>query len=159
MANAICTQCGAQWAWHAGRGQRLADRRCPTCGGTLTAKREKTHSAAGKTYTKCAICGRRIRRDRILHEVRAQRAYAPGVQWVDGNRYNYVDDVPIHPASDECCWLHRPIPLPLARFTSNTDRDNDLFHRLRRLHGYFSFTARHSPASGKIEPQARNPKP
>jgi hypothetical protein len=37
MSNATCDRCKALVNWHAGRGSRLADLRCPHCGGKLRA--------------------------------------------------------------------------------------------------------------------------
>ena len=42
MANAVCDNCKGKLSWHAGRGARLADLRCPLCGGPLRAARHGT---------------------------------------------------------------------------------------------------------------------
>lgn len=59
MAWAICDQCKTEVSWKAGRGARLKDLKCPTCGGQLRSK------AAGRTMEKgrgpsrrCVICGK-----------------------------------------------------------------------------------------------------
>jgi hypothetical protein len=37
MASAVCKKCQLVVPWHAGRGSRLSDIRCPGCGGELRA--------------------------------------------------------------------------------------------------------------------------
>lgn len=41
---AICSRCGSTLYWYAGRGSRLADLRCPDCGGPLSAPKRKKAS-------------------------------------------------------------------------------------------------------------------
>lgn len=38
MPNAKCVNCGAEVRWHNYRGAKLADQKCPSCGGSLKPK-------------------------------------------------------------------------------------------------------------------------
>lgn len=60
MSTAICAACGHEVRWSATRGTRLADLRCPGCGGVLHAPTAGRPSATlGQRFARCAYCGRR----------------------------------------------------------------------------------------------------
>lgn len=91
--NATCIQCGNEVSWHAGRGQRLADHRCPSCGGRLsgmTAGRES--KMRGETYGWCAVCGRRRASSKLItvNDEIARRLIVP----------------PAVKPGDTICWYH-----------------------------------------------------
>ena len=43
MSTAVCKNCHKLVAWHAKRGVRLKDLKCPVCGGYLEAFKEDKH--------------------------------------------------------------------------------------------------------------------
>lgn len=60
MAWGECGGCGRECRWEATRGARLADARCPECGGALRGKTAGQQSAAkGRRYERCVVCDRR----------------------------------------------------------------------------------------------------
>ena len=95
MARAICTRCGREVRWRAGRGARLAGLRCPACGGAL--RSPQAGALAGRTYVRCVVCGRR-RMEGSRSLVRPPVPY----------RALDLDGRPgPHPAGAPACWHHR----------------------------------------------------
>lgn len=50
MPRAVCVKCERTTWWQARRGARLADLRCPECGGRLTAWRDPNHQRKRNPY-------------------------------------------------------------------------------------------------------------
>lgn len=58
MAWAICAKCGQEVHWRATSGAKLADERCPHCGGGLRGKTAGQNPSAGRAHSVvCGDCG------------------------------------------------------------------------------------------------------
>ncbi len=58
MSHGICNDCGYRSHWPNTRGSRLADHRCPKCGGTLRGM-TSGQKRAPSSFLRCAACHRR----------------------------------------------------------------------------------------------------
>ena len=106
MAYAICLSCGQEIRWFGGRGQRLADRRCP-CGGELKGKTAGRPSASkGQTIRTCVVCKRRSFKLRALAVPITVKVWKP-MEGFDGPRRLFGEYVPKEIAAGEIvCFDH-----------------------------------------------------
>jgi len=103
----VCASCGAEVSVRSTRGSRLADSRCPHCGGELHGKTAGRKGSAS-SYANCVICGKRRRADGANVIYPAFR-YTP--RW--GAAFGRNDNVGPHEAGAPCCWSHEPVPAEL----------------------------------------------
>jgi len=99
MGKAICKSCNKQVTWFAGKGERLANQKCPTCNGPLVGKTAGKPGVAGRVFH-CAICGRRRREPRLttLSEPTVFNGF--GLRGVEESR-----ELPL---GSKVCTYHRP---------------------------------------------------
>lgn len=101
MPTAICTACSRNAYWRATRGTRLADIRCPHCGGNLRRANIGRGSRPGGKMIRCALpfCNRRRR----LPSGNVRTLREPGTFL----RFN-LDATPNHrlEAGASVCWFH-----------------------------------------------------
>jgi DNA-directed RNA polymerase subunit RPC12/RpoP len=100
-----CSACGGMTEVPNTRGSRIRGRACAHCGaeGTLhgaTAGRPSKHE--GKTYERCAACGKRGLRH-------AHPAFAWEPKW------SVTADQGPHPSSSPACWTCEPVPAARTR--------------------------------------------
>lgn len=94
---AVCENCGEDVHWLGVRGARLADVRC-RCGGKCRSHRTlpaRPSPTAGKTYSRCVVCGRK----RI-------KLISPDFVWVP----RFHKELGPFAAGTPTCRIHEPIP-------------------------------------------------
>jgi hypothetical protein len=98
MAQGTCNNCGKDVEWDGSRGRKIANVRCPACGGSVKGKtRGMPGKNLGRKMKLCSVCGKK-----------AYLFLYPQEPYRVARHSELTGENRVYPAGSPCCSTHDP---------------------------------------------------